>query len=187
MPRHSSLLVGIVVRAWRGHISYFLAQNGQFCAIIHSERKVLVTVQSTCAIMDFMKIILLLRRFLIEDFSYVRAAKSRFQSYLYFSQHFSGGSSKQITISGGACFGFSMIDFSAHRRPPEILRPDLKSDTLGLQVGCETLTILENSKNYEIQEEYENPLVPVKPSAQQPGHKTSHQPAGLQCGGLRSH
>ena len=91
----------------------------------------------------------------------MRAEISRFQSYLYFSQHFSGGSSKHPSISGGACIRFSMIDFSAHRRPPEILRPDLKSDTLGLQVGCETLTILENSKNYEIPEESKNSLLPV--------------------------
>ena len=90
-----------------------------------------------------------------------RLSYCSFQSYLYFSQHFSGGSSKHPSISGGACIGFSMIDFSAHRTPPEISRPDLNSDTLGLQVGCETLKILENSKNYEIPEESKNSPVPV--------------------------
>ena len=79
----------------------------------------------------------------VRDFSYVRAVKSRFQSYLSFSSAFSGGISKHLAISGGACVALSTVDFSAHRMPQEILRPDPNSDALRLHGGVGISKVLE--------------------------------------------
>ncbi len=78
----------------------------------------------------------------------MRAEKSRFQSYLSFSQHFTGESSKQNTILCVVCVAHSCPDFSAHRTPQGISRPDLSSRIRGLQVDVEISTIRHNFENH---------------------------------------